>query len=115
MLLVIERDAGELTAYQNALESDEYQVVGLYDGRDAVRWARHLRPWAILMDVQLDANLGWEALESLRSTRATRDVPVVVCSSLEEGGQAITMGAVAYLSKPIVVRDLVETLARLRR
>jgi signal transduction histidine kinase/CheY-like chemotaxis protein len=115
MLLVIERDEVAFSAYQGALDGDGYQMVGLYDGRNAVRWARYLRPWAILMDVQLDDDLGWEALESLKSTRATREVPVIVCSAVEEGGRAITMGAAAHLPKPLVAGDLVETLGRLQR
>ena len=123
LLLVVERDESELDAYWSALTTSresrtgidaEYQLVGLYDGQHALRWARYLRPWAILVEVEVDGEADWSTLESLKSMRATRDYPVIVCSELDQGGQAISMGAVAYLSKPIEALELAGVLDRLR-
>jgi signal transduction histidine kinase/CheY-like chemotaxis protein len=115
VLLVIERDEAEIRRYRDDLEKQGYQVVGLYDGRQAARWARSLKPWAVVMDVQLEQDSGWEALDAIRSARATRDLPVIVCSALREGTRAINTGASAYLPKPVVVQELLDTLGRLDR
>jgi len=115
LLLVIERDQSALPAYQSALGDEEYQFVGLYNGQDAVRWARYLRPGAILLDAELGDGAGWDVLESLKSMRATRGYPVVVCSALDEGGRAISMGASAFVSKPIAADELAGVLDRLQR
>lgn len=114
LLLVVERSEEELTAYQAVL-GDEYQLVGLYDSREVVRWTRYLRPWAILMDVETEGRAVWDALETLKSMRATRSYPVVVCSELDEAGQAISMGAVAYVSKPLDADEFGSVLGRLAR
>ena len=115
LLLVVEQNEQEFAAYK-VLEKGEYQLVALYDPQEAVRWARYLKPWAIIVDVQAGEGEGWKALDSLRSSRATREVPVIVCAALEEGGgQAISMGATAYLPKPLSIRDLVAALNRLER
>jgi CheY-like chemotaxis protein len=67
------------------------------------------------MDVQLDSESAWEALESLKSSRATRDMPVIVCSAVEGGGRAISLGASAFLPKPTGARQVLEILERLER
>jgi signal transduction histidine kinase/CheY-like chemotaxis protein len=115
LLLVVEQDEAALSAYQNALDDGEYQLVGLYEGEEAVRWARYLRPGAILLSAEVGDGAGWDVLEALKSMRATRGYPVVVCSALDEGGRAISMGASAFVSKPISTGELTEVLERLRR
>jgi signal transduction histidine kinase len=115
MLLAIERDASEFEAYREHLERDGFQAVPLYSPSEAVRWSRYLEPWVILMDVQFGDDLGWNTLEELCSNRITRQVPVIVCSAEQEGSKAISMGAGAFLPKPVVGRDLLAILSRLER
>jgi nitrogen-specific signal transduction histidine kinase/CheY-like chemotaxis protein len=113
LLLVVVCDESSLEAYRTVLEPDGYQVVGLYDLRVVVRWTRYLSPWAILMEVDREGDAGWTALEALKSMRATRDYPVIACTGLEEGGRAISMGAVAHVPKPIQRQELIGVLDRL--
>jgi CheY-like chemotaxis protein len=115
LLLVIERDESGLELYRHALGDREYQLVGLYDSREAIRWVRYLHPWAVLIQAEQDAGAGWEALEALKSLRATRDCPVIVCSGPDEAGRAISMGAVAHVPVPSAAHALTEVLSRLRR
>lgn len=114
LILVIAEDSSVLGAYRRMLRGAEYQLVGLYDEGDAVRWARYLRPWAILMDYDV-GRVGWRALESLRSWRATRHCPVVVCCAGGEGARAMSMGASAHLAGPVIVSELREVLSRIER
>lgn len=113
MVLVIERSEEEFSTYRRFLDSAGYQLVGLYDPKEALRWARHLNPFVILMDVQLEGDQGWELLDTLRAARHTRQIPVVVCSRSDEGAQAISRGASAMLRKPLSARDTLEILKRL--
>ena len=114
LILVIAEDSSVLGAYRRILRGEEYQLVGLYDEGDAVRRARYLRPWAILMDYDV-GKVGWRALESLRSWRATRHCPVVVCCAAGAGARAMSMGASAHLAKPVSVSELREVLSRIER
>jgi signal transduction histidine kinase len=114
LILVIADDSSVLGAYRRVLRGEEYQLVGLYDEGDAVRWARYLRPWVILMDYDV-GKASWGALESLKSWRATRHCPVVVCCAAGEGARAISMGASAHLAKPVLASELQEVLSRLQR
>lgn len=44
---------------------------------------------------------GWELLLELKQLPSTREIPVVICSVLDEPAVAIALGAAVYLQKPI--------------
>ena len=56
-----------------------------------------------------------KVLKGLKSERATKDIPVVICTILAEHDKGIEMGASAYLMKPILEEDLVQAISRLSR
>lgn len=116
MVLVVERDASEVENYRRFLESVGYQLVGLYNPEDALRWARYLNPMAIIMDVEVGQDgQGWTLLEEFKRARHTRQTPVVICSRSSEGARAISTGASAFMRKPVVARDLIELFKQLAR
>jgi CheY-like chemotaxis protein len=114
LILLIATDGSVLDAYRRMLQDDDLQLVGLYEEGDAAKWARYLRPWAILVDCDQDEAM-WSALENLKSGRATQDCPVVVCCALDKGARAISMGAAAHLGKPIAATELQKVMSRLQR
>lgn len=114
LILLIATDGSVLDAYRRMLQDDDLQLVGLYEEGDAAKWARYLRPWAILVDCDQDEAM-WTALENLKSGRATQDCPVVVCCALDKGARAISMGAAAHLGKPIAATELQKVMSRLQR
>ncbi|MBN1642424.1 MAG: GAF domain-containing protein [Anaerolineae bacterium] len=113
LVLAIDRHGGELGGLERHLDQRVYQLVVLTDSSQAVNWARYLRPWAILLDVDLEGAMGWAALEALKSRRATRAYPVVACSALDVGARAVTLGASGYVRKPIATDALAGVLVRL--
>ena len=71
-------------------------------------------PGIILLDLKLPRRSGFEVLEAVRATEATRRVPVVVLTSSnqeEDIRQAYDMGANSYLVKPIS-KDALVAMAR---
>ena len=115
LLLVIAQDESGLEVYRQALGDREYQFVGLYDSREAIRWVRYLGPWAVLIQAEQADGAGWEALEAIKSLRATRSYPVIVCSGPDGAGRAIRMGALAHVPEPLAAHALNEVLNRLQR
>jgi len=55
---------------------------------------------------------GWEVLRALKSSKLTKDIPVIVCSVLSNQKKAFSLGAVEYIEKPAHERALIETLHR---
>jgi len=59
-----------------------------------------IRPDAIVLDVMLqDGDDGWQVLERLKSDPATRDIPVVIHSVIDNPERARKLGAEGVLPK----------------
>ncbi|HET9976895.1 MAG TPA: CHASE domain-containing protein [Burkholderiaceae bacterium] len=87
----------------------EVAALGL-EGLAAIR-AR--RPSLVLLDMQLPDIDGLELLRRLQADTDTADIPVVVVSAdatEDRIAQAVAAGATRYLTKPIDVTQLLETL-----
>lgn len=111
LVLAVESDEGMVALYQRYLERHGYQVVGLSDAERVPLWARELSPFAVLMDVILPQADGWALLEKLKTSRETAHVPVIVCSVADETARGLSMGAAAYLTKPVLEEDLLQAMA----
>jgi len=90
-----------------------YQVVPLTDPTQAVERAKQLKPFAITLDVMMPGRDGWTVLAELKNDPDTRDIPIIVCSILEEDEKGFSLGASDYLVKPILEEDLLNALDRL--
>jgi CheY-like chemotaxis protein len=69
-----------------------------------------LHPCAIVLDIMLRAEYTWEFLAKLKGNPATKDIPVLVLSTIEDKAKGYHLGASAYLTKPIERNALVSEL-----
>ncbi len=72
-----------------------------------------LKPFAVTLDIMMPGIDGWQVLTELKSNPATRDVPVMICSIIEEQERGFSLGAADYLVKPILEEDLIRAVNRL--
>jgi CheY-like chemotaxis protein len=86
------------------------------DGEEAVERAKSFRPDLVLMDVQMPRLDGLAATRRLRDDPAFARTPVVALTALAMPGdeeRCREAGADAYLSKPVELKKLIETIAAL--
>ena len=79
------------------------------DGATALAVAAHEYLDLILCDVMMPGMTGYEVVTRLRADSATRDIPVIICSSLDDPNSrshAISMGADDVLKKPLTSAEL---------
>ena len=91
----------------------EFNVIPAMSGSLGLELARQHRPMLVLLDLHLPDIGGEEVLRRLRSDAATAAIPVVVLSadsSPEQARRLRAMGASAYLTKPVDVRELLRVL-----
>jgi CheY-like chemotaxis protein len=112
-LLMIEDNEGLIRAFQGYLADYDYLVIGATTGDEALKLAREVIPAAITLDIMMPSQDGWEILQALKSNPSTRSIPVIICSVLEDPELARSLGAEAYLQKPISQADLLEALDKL--
>jgi CheY-like chemotaxis protein len=60
------------------------------------------------LDIFLPDMQGWRVLERLKADLSTRHIPVCVVSTDEARDRALDSGAIGFISKPLVSRDLVD-------
>ena len=113
VVLAIDDDAQVISLYDRYLRPQGFQVVPHTDPRTAVERAKEIRPFAITLDIMMPEMDGWQVMKSLKSDPATREIPIVVCSILEEQEKGFNLGAADYLVKPFLSEDLLNALNRL--
>lgn len=112
-VLVVDDNADTLQLLQRYLSNSRYRFNGTSDPQQALRLAEELAPKAILLDVMLPEVDGWELLGRLNEYPETSDVPVVVCTILPQEQLALSLGAAAFIPKPVGRSELLATLDRL--
>ncbi len=111
VLLVVDNHADFPELVKRYLAETDWQVAGAPDVIRGQQIAAEIRPSAILLDVMMPEQDGWDLLLALKSRPETRRIPVIICSVLYEPQIARTLGATRYLAKPIKQSDLLEALA----
>ncbi len=70
-------------------------------------------PDAVLLDILLPDLDGWEILQRLKGDAATRSIPVMVVSVVDDRQLGLALGAIDYLVKPVSRELLLEAIGRL--
>jgi DNA-binding response OmpR family regulator len=112
-VLVIEDDPAARELLRVHLEGAGYGVLGTASGRQGLAWLSQMRPDAVILDILLPDIDGWEILQRLKGDPATRSIPVMVVSVLDDRQLGLALGAVDYFVKPVSRELLLEGLGRL--
>ncbi len=118
-VLVVEDERDLLELYADVLLAAGYEVTAAWDGDSALRALDSRSFDVVLTDVVMPRSSGVDVLRAVRERDL--DVPVVLVTgspSLETAVQALELGALHYLLKPVSRVELVrcvENAARLRR
>lgn len=110
-LLVIDDNATFVDLYQRYLVNSNWRVLGAASCIEARRVIAQTRPAVIVLDIMMPKEDGWEMLKELRAEEATRHIPVIICSVLNEPELALTLGAHSYLPKPVTQQALLKVLS----
>ncbi len=114
-VLIVEDNPGACELYARYLQDTEWQAVAVHDPRLAEETAVAWRPAAIILDLLMPEIDGWSVLQRLRLDPRTAQIPVIVCSVINDAELAAALGAVASFKKPISRLDLLTALAQATR
>lgn len=110
-LLVVDNNASFIDLFRRYLARQAWNVLGATSTAEARQILSDLQPAVIVLDVMMPREDGWELLHDLRENAITKQIPVIICSVLNEPDLALTLGANAYLAKPVSQQDLMQALA----
>jgi PAS domain S-box-containing protein len=112
-ILTIDDDPQVIGLYERYLQPQGYHVIPLTEPKRAVEFAKKVRPFAITLDIMMPGTDGWTVLDALKADPQTRNIPVIICSIVEDIERGFNLGASDYLVKPILEEDIVNSLDRL--
>ena len=113
-ILVVDDQAANVRLLEARLQAEYFDVCTACDGFEAIEVARAQQPDLILLDVMMPRMDGYETCAKLKADRATRHIPVVMVTALdqrEDRIRGLESGADDFLTKPI---DDVALFARVR-
>ena len=96
------------------LADEPYEIAMAYDGQAALAKVAEFQPDLILLDIMMPKLSGYEVCQQLRKQPATRDIPVLMVTALNEMGdieKAVQAGADDFLTKPV---NRIELLTRVK-
>ncbi len=109
-VLLVDDDRASLDLMSAYLAGSSVRVLRAHDGVEALVETKRSLPAAVVLDIRLPRLDGWEVLTRLKADAATRDIPVVVASIVDERARGLSLGASAYLLKPVRRDDLLDAL-----
>ncbi len=112
-VLLVEDSIEIRLLYEKYLKNTPYQLLSAMSLREARQALRAFQPAAFILDVMLQGEDTWAFLAELKTAEATRSVPVIVQTVVEDEQKALALGADSFLAKPVSREALLAELARL--
>ncbi|MBN2210612.1 MAG: response regulator [Sedimentisphaerales bacterium] len=117
-ILVVDDNTQNAELMQAYLESLDVEVRIAVDGVDAMEQIKVSPPDIILLDIMMPRMSGFEVCRRVKNDPATRDIPVVIVTALNELAdieRGVDCGADDFLSKPINKLELITRVKSLLR
>jgi CheY-like chemotaxis protein len=113
-VLYIEDNAVNVRLVERLFERrTDIRLLSAPTGREGLAMAETHEPSIVLLDLHLPDMDGTEVLARLRADPATQSVPVVIVSAdsrADQIDQLLGAGAELYMTKPVDIHELVDTV-----
>jgi two-component system, chemotaxis family, response regulator PixH len=112
-ILVVDDTLTEVEILTRTLQAAGFNTVTAYSSEDAKVKISQQKPDAIVLDIVLPGESGFELCRELKGNPETAGIPIILCST--KSGEmdkfwGLKQGASSYLTKPIVGEDLIRTM-----
>ncbi|NBD25296.1 response regulator [Paenibacillus glycinis] len=112
VLLIIEDDVRFAKILLEMARARHFKALVALEGDKGLALANAYKPDAILLDIQVPVIDGWSILERLKQHSELRHIPVHVITVVDEPQKGLTMGALAFLKKPVNKTHIEQALSR---
>ncbi|MFH1076855.1 MAG: response regulator [Pseudomonadota bacterium] len=112
-MLIIEDDPTFATILRNLSREKKFKALVAGDGEIGLQFADYYKPMGILLDLNLPGIDGWGILTRLKNNLQTRHIPVHIISSSDLSRDAMRMGAIGFLTKPVNMNNVDDVFDRI--
>jgi DNA-binding response OmpR family regulator/anti-sigma regulatory factor (Ser/Thr protein kinase) len=110
LVLIIEDDRDMADLLSQTVTKAGYRTITAEAGIPGLQLARENDVAAILLDVMMPGMDGWKVLQALKADGRTSQIPVIVCSIVDNRPLGYRLGASHYFVKPVEPRQLTDVL-----
>ncbi|RME71983.1 MAG: response regulator [Verrucomicrobia bacterium] len=114
-ILIIEDNEAAVALYRAQLRDCGFDILHAADPAEALAILEKQRPAAIIADILFSSEPAWEFIARLRKNPATADIPLFICSVLDERKKGLDLGADDYCIKPVPRDWILRKLDKLGR
>ena len=111
-ILLVEDDQVLASVYRARLEMEDFEVMEVYDGEQALTAALKYRPDLIILDAMMPKISGFDVLDILRNTPETMNLQIIMLTALSQESdreRAEKLGVDEYLVKSqVMISDVIE-------
>lgn len=114
-ILVVDDSPLDQHAMSRPLTSSGYLVDVASSGEEALAQLKHQEYDAVLLDVIMPDQNGFQICRQLRRDERYKDMPIIMVTSKDEASDrfwGMKQGATEYITKPFAEQQLVEVVGR---
>ena len=100
-ILIMEDDVEFSKVLLDFVHERNYKGIIAHQGNTGLSYARHYRPDAIILDMNLPVVDGSQVLKNLKIDPDLRHIPVQIISGLDFRKRGLELGAIDFLHKPV--------------
>jgi len=115
-ILVVEDDVINNQMLKELLEDEQFKVATVFDGKSALDAVNENKPDIIILDLMLPDITGFQVCKSLKTKRETNLIPILMLTALSDFHnriQGLKVGANKYITKPLEIDLLFESMIEL--
>ncbi|MDQ3262443.1 MAG: response regulator [Myxococcota bacterium] len=112
-ILVVDDDESHRTLICDLLEEMGYSTLQAANGREALDRLEVELPDAVLLDLRMPVMSGWGLLDALKKMPRARNLPIIIISAYGFEWEAELVGAAGYVSKPVDLDKVKNTVQQI--
>ncbi len=112
-ILIIEDDPNFSQILYDLAHERGFKCLIAPNGETGLHYADYYKPDAIILDIGLPGIDGWQVMDRLKENPETRHIPVHFMSGKDKSIEAMKMGAIGFLTKPISVEEIEGAFAKI--
>ena len=111
-ILVVDDDPGNLRMVEAIVRGHGYEVLGAYDGLDALVKIKEARPDLVVLDIMMPEINGYDVCYQLRFNKDFAKIPIILLTVRDqEIDESIGKRTnIEYIHKPVIANVLLEKI-----
>jgi CheY-like chemotaxis protein len=106
----VDDNEDSLQLFKRYSAGSRYELVCTRDTDKVLELVESIHPRIIVLDIMMPKENGWMVLSRLRQHPQSAETPIIICTILPQEKLALSLGANAFLKKPVSRQAFLQAL-----